>query len=498
MRSSPPFGGLGGPPAERGTVHIVGGGPGEPGYLTLRAATLLASCDVVAYDHLSPPEALDLVPDHADRILVGRRSGSPGYEREELDALLLARAAAGDAVVRLKGGDPFVFGRGGEEAAACVEAGQPFEVVPGVSSAVAVPGAAGIPVTHRLVARGFAVVTGHEAAGESRAGNDPAALAAFPGTLVLLMGLARLRDLAESLIANGRSPQTPAAVVSAGTRPHQRSVRATLATIADAAEAGDVPTPAVIVVGEVVALAETLTQREQRPLHGLRVLLPRLSGGPSSLAVHLRHAGADVIQFELAEERPPDPATISRLAVDVREHRVDTLVVLDVRGIERLLQALSSLGGDVRSLARVRLVAVGRTTARHLSEEHGLGPDRSFGDLTELRDSPDALAGRTVVLAPLGDGEGLAEALGARAVASSRLSPLDVAALPGGDVVVVPASRLVARLLALAGSDTLPLVSLGPTASAALREHGRVPDAETEEPTPAALVAALRAFAPDG
>lgn len=496
MRSHPPFGGLGGPPAEPGTVYIVGGGPGDPGHLTLRAATLLASCDVVAHDHLSPPEALELVPDHADRILVGRRSGAPGYEREELDALLLARAAAGDAVVRLKGGDPFVFGRGGEEASACVAAGQPFEVVSGVSSPIAVPGAAGIPVTHRVVSRGFAVVTGHQAAGDDGAGTDAAALAAFPGTLVLLMGHARLRDLAEALIANGRPPQTPAAVVSAGTLPSQLSVRATLATIADEAEAAEAPTPAVIVIGDVVALAEDLSQREQRPLHGLKVLLPRLSRDPSSLAAHLRHAGAAVTQLPLAEERAPDPATFSRLAVDVREGRVGTLVVLDVRGLERLLDALLDLGADTRCLAPVRLVAVGETTAHRLTRDHGLAPDRAFATSADLRDSRDALPEPTVVLAPPGDDHGLAEAIGARAVASARLEPVDVEALPDGDVVILPASRLVSRLLEQPGSDTLPLISLGPSTSAAVRAQGRDVDAEAAEPTADALIAALRPFAP--
>jgi uroporphyrinogen III methyltransferase / synthase len=496
MRSRPPFGGLGGPDAQGGTVYIVGGGPGEPGYLTLRAATLLATCDVVAYDHLSPPEALELVPAYADRILVGRRSGAPGYERDELDELLLARAAAGDAVVRLKGGDPFVFGRGGEEASACVTAGQPFEVVPGVSSPIAVPGAAGIPVTHRVVSRGFAVVTGHQASGDDEGGTDAAALAAFPGTLVLLMGLARLRDLADALVANGRSPATPAAVVSAGTMPSQRSVRATLATIADEAEKAEVPTPAVIVVGEVVALAETLSQREQRPLHGLTVLLPRLSGDPSSLAAHLRHAGAAVTQVPLAEERSPDPATFSRLAVDVLEGRVGTLVVLDARGVDRLVASLLDVGGDVRGLAPVRLVAVGETTADRLARDHGVAPDRTFGTGAELRDAPDALTGNSVVLAPLGDDRGLAEALGARSVASSRLVPVDVAGLPDGDVMILPASRLVASALEQPGSDALPLVALGPATSAEVRAHGRDVDAEAAEPTAAALIAALRSFVP--
>lgn len=484
---------LGGPPARGGVVHIVGGGPGDPGCLSLRGARLLATCDVVAHDHLSPTEALDLVPDGADRILVGRRRGRPGYEREELDDLLLARAAAGDAVVRLKGGDPFVFGRGGEEAQACVDAGLPFEVVPGVTSPVAVPGAAGIPVTHRGVARGVAVITGHEplATDDEAAG----AVAAFPGTLVVLMGLAGLRTLAERLIAHGRSPDTPAAVVASGTLPAQRSVRATLATLADAAEEQELTTPAVVVVGEVVGLLPTLPGREQRELHGRRVLLPRSSRGPSRLAAALRHAGAEVLTLPVAREVEGDPAAVARVAADVVAGRVGRLVVGDARGLERVADALLELGADLRSLARVEVWAVGERVASRLSARLGLRPDRVLDDAAPW--PPHDREGTTVALVadhgePGGSTAPADGARGVRTVVTSRLEPLPAGGAPEADVAVVPASRLVAPLLPwLAGRD-LPLVALGPATGAALARHGRRAAATAAGPTPEALVAAVR------
>lgn len=487
---------LGGPPARGGVVHIVGGGPGDPGCLSLRAARLLATCDVVAHDHLSPAEALDLVPDGADRILVGRRRGAPGYEREELDDLLLARAAAGDAVVRLKGGDPFVLGRGGEEAQACVEAGLPFEVVPGVTSPVAVPGAAGIPVTHRGVARGVAVVTGHEALpadDEAAAG----AVAAFPGTLVVLMGLARLRTLADRLIAHGRSPDTPAAVVASGTLPAQRSVRATLATLADAAHEQGLSTPAVVVVGEVVGLRPTLPGREQRELHGRRVLLPRSSRGPSRLAGALRHAGAEVLALPVAREVEGDPAAVARLAADVAAGRVGRLVVGDARGLERVRDGLLELGADLRSLAAVEVWAVGERVAARLARRLGLRPDRVLDD-GEPWAPPQDREGATVALVADHDESGgpAADAPGVRTVVTSRLEPLPSGQAPEADVAVVPASRLVGPLLPWLEGREVPLVALGPATAAALARHGRPAAATAAAPTPEALVAAVGGLRP--
>ncbi|MEX1176885.1 MAG: uroporphyrinogen-III C-methyltransferase [Nitriliruptor sp.] len=485
-----PFGGLGGPPARGGVIHIVGGGPGDPGYLTLRAATLLSTCDVVAYDHLSPAEALSLVPAHADRILVGRRAGAPSYSREEVDELLLARAAAGQAVVRLKGGDPFVFGRGGEEGSSCADAGVAFEVIPGVTSPVAVPGAAGIPVTHRTVSPGFMVVTGHEVSDDEPL-VDHVGLARFPGTVVLLMGRSRLRTLADALIAHGRDPETPAAVISSGTLPAQRSVEGTLATIADAADAAELEPPAVIVVGDVVAMREQLGWRERRVLQGVRVLLPRSSQRPSRVAVELRHAGAAVFEVPVAREVEGDSAALARLAVEIRDGLVGTLIATDVRGIRRLLDALSQVGADVRSLAGTQLWSVGSRTGARLRSELGLRPDADLASATELLAAATPPEHPVVVLGAQDEARAVAAPLGGRAVVSSRTVPSPGVAVPEVDVVVLPASGLVEPTVEALDDRDDPIVAMGPATAAAVRAQGRSVAAEASEPTGGAVVEAV-------
>ncbi len=249
---------FGGPPALPGTVHLVGAGPGDPGLLTLRGARLLQTCTLVASDRLVASELLDLVPPAARRFEVGKRCGNEMWSQERINRLLVDAARDGHAVVRLKGGDPFVLGRGGEEAAACVAAGLPFEVVPGVTSAVAAPAAAGIPVTHRGLASGVAVITGHEDPSKPHSQVDWGAVAAFPGTLVVLMGLGRLTTIAELLIAHGRDANTPAAAVRWGTTMRQEVVEATLGELAEAVARSGLQPPVTIVVGEVVAMRAVL------------------------------------------------------------------------------------------------------------------------------------------------------------------------------------------------------------------------------------------------
>lgn len=240
--------------AEPGRVYLLGAGPGDPGLLTLRAATLLSTCDLVAYDRLAPQEVLDLVPADAERICVGKTADVKGWPQDDIGALLVNEARSGKAVVRLKGGDPFVFGRGGEEALACREAGVPVEVVSGVSSAVAAPAAAGIPVTHRGIATGVAFVTGHEDPTKPDSQVDWDALARFHGTLVFLMGVRTLDRIADQLLAHGRRPDTPVALVRWGTTERQEVLTSDLVSVAtDAATAG-IAAPATIVVGDVVAL----------------------------------------------------------------------------------------------------------------------------------------------------------------------------------------------------------------------------------------------------
>jgi len=244
--------------ARPGHVHLVGGGPGDPGLLTLRAAALLSTCDLVAYDRLSPAEVLDLVPAHAERICVGKTIDQPGWRQEDTNDLLVAEARAGKAVVRLKGGDPFVFGRGGEEAIACALAGVPCEVVSGVSSAIAAPAAAGIPVTHRGAATGVAFITGHEDPTKPDTQIDWDALARFHGTLVFLMGVGNAARIAAELQRHGRPASTPAAAVRWGTTDRQEVLASSLGDLADDLERAGIRSPATIVVGDVVAVRDLL------------------------------------------------------------------------------------------------------------------------------------------------------------------------------------------------------------------------------------------------
>jgi uroporphyrin-III C-methyltransferase len=240
-----------------GSVAIVGAGPGDPKLITVRGLELLRGADVVVHDRLVSPKLLDEAPPDARRVFVGKACGAHAMPQAEINALLIAEAWRGHRVVRLKGGDPFVFGRGGEEALALAEAGVPFEVVPGVTSAVAVPAAAGIPLTHRGVASSFAVVTGHRQAGADD-GIEWARLARDVDTLVILMGLANLPTITRELIAHGRGPDTPAALIEQGTTEAQRTVTATLRTLADAAIAARLEAPVITVIGEVVSLRTRL------------------------------------------------------------------------------------------------------------------------------------------------------------------------------------------------------------------------------------------------
>jgi uroporphyrin-III C-methyltransferase len=246
-------------PARRGVVHLVGAGPGDPGLLTLRAATLLATADLVAHDRLVPGAILDLLPPSVDRVAVGKPApGTCGWRQDAISDLLVAEARAGRAVVRLKGGDPFVFGRGGEEAIRCHQAGIEVEVVPGVTSAVAAPAAAGIPVTHRGLASAVAFVTGHEDPDKPASQLDWSGLAAFPGTLVFLMGVHHAPRIADQLVLHGRDATTPAAVVRWGTTDRQQELITTLGDLAVDVRRSGIASPATIVIGDVVRVRDAI------------------------------------------------------------------------------------------------------------------------------------------------------------------------------------------------------------------------------------------------
>ncbi|HSA58507.1 MAG TPA: uroporphyrinogen-III C-methyltransferase, partial [bacterium] len=287
-----------------GIVYLVGAGPGDPGLITVKAVACLQKADVVVYDYLANPKFLDLAPPKARRVYVGKKGSSHSKKQDEINALLVAEARRGRTVVRLKGGDPFVFGRGGEEAEALAGAGIPFEVVPGVTSAIAVPAYAGIPVTHRNFGSAVAIVSGHEQDDEGPSAPDWRALAGIP-SLVFLMGWANLPKIAQHLIEGGKSPSTPAAIVEWGTLPRQKKATGTLSTIVEAAKAKGIKPPTVIVVGGIVSLSGRLGWFENKPLMGRRIVVTRSRNQASELSRLLDEQGAEVLEMPTIEIRPP-------------------------------------------------------------------------------------------------------------------------------------------------------------------------------------------------
>ena len=337
-----------------GKVFLVGAGPGDPGLLTLRGAELLREADVVVCDALVNGAILRHAP---STVEIHRRGAGNALEPADIIALLIARARQGKRVVRLKGGDPYVFGRGGEEAEALHAAGIPFEVVPGVTSAVAVPSAAGIPVTHRGIASSFTVITGHEDPAKAAASVDLDRLAGASGTLVLLMGCARLRQVTARLIQAGLDPATPAAMIRQGTLPVQSTVVGAAGNIAERAEAAGITAPAVTVIGGVVRLRDKLRWFEQRPLFGRRVVVTRARQQAGTLISALEARGAEVlslptIRFGLPEEARPLLEAIAGL------HGYDWLVFTSVNGVETFFGAFFKAFADMRDIGGVRIAAV--------------------------------------------------------------------------------------------------------------------------------------------
>ena len=321
----------------RMTVYLVGAGPGDPGLLTARALELIAGADVIVYDRLIPAAALEGARADARLLYAGKEGGGPSVSQEEIDALLVEHGRAGKSVVRLKGGDPFVFGRGGEEAEALRAAGIPFEVVPGVTAGVAAPAYAGIPVTHRDAASAVAFVTGHEDPAKPESALDWRALAAFPGTLVVYMGVRRLAAIAEQLIAGGRDAEQPAAVIERGTFPGQRVVTATLGSIASSAEEQRIRAPAIAVFGEVAALRERLRWFEDRPLSGVSVAVTRARAQASGLASRLRALGAEVVEAPAIRISPLEGSL-----PDLRGY--DLVCLTSPNGVRLLLERMASAG----------------------------------------------------------------------------------------------------------------------------------------------------------
>ncbi|HET6368622.1 MAG TPA: uroporphyrinogen-III C-methyltransferase, partial [Pseudomonadales bacterium] len=338
-----------------GRVALVGAGPGDPGLMTVRGLALLQAAEAVVYDRLVAPALLHEAPPAAERVYVGKRPGAHEVSQPEINAILVALARRGLRVVRLKGGDPFVFGRGGEEGEALAAAGIAFEVVPGITSAIAAPAYAGIPVTHRGLSTSVTIVTGHEDPTKGSTDTDWDALARAGGTLVVLMGAGRVTEIAKALIAGGRDAATPVAAIRWGTRPEQRTLRATLETI----DQLGVEPPSAIVVGAVAGL--DLGWFEQRPLFGRRVVVTRAREQASELRARLEHLGAEVIELPAIAL---EPIAFSLPALDPYAW----LVFTSANGVNAFFdQGLAGAGLDARAMAPARIAAIGPGTADALA-----------------------------------------------------------------------------------------------------------------------------------
>lgn len=356
----------------KGKVYLVGAGPGDPGLFTLRGRELLERAEVVIYDYLANEELLKLARPDAERIYVGKKGGDHTVPQKGINEILVEKGR-NHMVVRLKGGDPFVFGRGGEEAQELVAEGIPFEVVPGVTAAVAVPAYAGIPLSHRDFTASMAFVTGHERGDRDDSKIDWDKLSTAVGTLVFFMGVKNLPEICRNLTSHGRSPQTPVAVIRWGTTPEQQTIVGTLEDIAERVQAAQLKPPAITVVGEVVQLRSELNWFEVRPLFGRRIVITRAREQASDFKALLAELGAECIEFPTIEIAPPpswEPldSAIGRLA------SYDWVIFTSVNGVRCFMERLWVAGRDVRWLNGVKLAAIGPKTAEAL-EKHGLRPD---------------------------------------------------------------------------------------------------------------------------
>ncbi len=500
-----------------GKVYLVGAGPGAPGLITVKGLNCLKQADVIVYDRLIDGSILDAARDDAERIYVGKGRGYHAKEQEDVNRLLVTKAREGKRVVRLKGGDPFVLGRGGEEAEALAANHIPFEIVPGVSSALAVPAYAGIPVTHRRLASSFTVITGHEAPGKIKSSIAWDKISVGSDTLVFLMGMANLAYIVDQLIQNGRPSSTPVAVISQGTSSRHRTVVSTLEEIVSRTEEESLQSPAVIVVGEVVRLREQLQWFDNRPLFGKRVLVTRAERQASELSRLLLEYGAVPVEMPVIEISPPSTwEELDQAILNLKSYH--WIVFTSVNAVDVFCKRLNALGLDMRQLAGIRIGAIGPATARAL-EERGIRPDY----IPEVYTSQGFLAGFSSqdivecrVLLPRADiadselADGIA-GLGAevhRVTAYKTSATTRAKAISQGkrmlskgevDVITFTSASTVNNLLAILGQEwevvnRARMACIGPTTAAALAVKGLKADIVASEHTIPGLVEAMEQY----
>lgn len=500
---------------KQGKVYLIGAGPGDPGLLGLKAKECLETADAVVYDRLADPRILAFARKDTEMVYVGKASANHTMRQPDINKLLVKLAQEGKTVARLKGGDPFVFGRGGEEAIELLEAGQPFEFVPGVTSAIAVAEYAGIPVTHRHVATSFAVITGHEDPTKGASTINWQGLATAVDTLVFLMGVENIEKISKQLIANGRSADCPAAVIRWGTHPEQRTLVTTLGSAAADVKANNLKPPAIFIVGEVVKLRQQLQWFDNKPLFGKTVIVTRARAQASELTKKLEAQGAKVIEVPAIKIVPAaDYAPLDKAISEL--HAYKWLVFTSANGVDYFFQRLLQAGKDARALASVKLAAIGSATAQALADR-GL-----TADLVPSAYKAEELAEALARQIAKGDKILIARAKVAREVLPESLrkigAQVDVvtayetaadcenrdellAALREGNasVVTFTSSSTVTNLLKVLGEDKellqkAALAAIGPVTAGTLRQHGLTPAIEAEKYTIDGLMQAIEKF----
>ncbi len=477
------------PNATFGRVYLVGAGPGDPGLITLRGVECLRRADVVLYDYLVNPRILDHAAPAAVCICLGRHGRDRIWSQHEINDRMVAEARAGHTVVRLKGGDPAVFGRLADETDVLTAAGVPFEIVPGITAALAVGSHAGIPLTHRGLSSAVALVTGHEQDEKAHTALDFAGLAAFPGTLVLYMGVTSAADWTSTLIAAGKPADTPTAIVRRCSWPDQRTVHCTLGTVVATLVEQKVRPPVIFVVGQVASLDTTIDWFTARPLHGQRVLVTRPRGQIDTLARRLEELGAGVLTQPAIEIVPPHDWSPVDTAIE-RLSQYDWIVFSSSNGVQAFLNRLTTVGRDLRSLARAKLAAIGPATAEALAACHltvDAQPREYRAEALAETLAPEARGKRFLLIRASRGREVLAERLreaGAtvdqvvvyRSLDVEQPDPDVAAVLKAGrvDWITVTSSAIARSLVRLFGDDlrAAKLVCISPLTSETLVDAG--------------------------
>jgi uroporphyrinogen III methyltransferase/synthase len=492
-----------------GKVYLIGAGPGDPKLITIRGVEALARADVVVYDRLVHPAILKHARADAEMIYVGKASSQHTMKQEDINRLLVEKAKEGKTVARLKGGDPYVFGRGGEEAEELVVEGIEFEEVPGITSAIAVPAYAGIPVTHRKMCSALGIITGHEDPAKTESSIKWDKIATGIDTLVFLMGVENLENIVRGLVENGRPADTPVALIRWGTRAEQETLVGTLGDIVEKVRESGFKSPAVTIVGEVVSLREQLRWFDNRPLFGKKVIVTRSREQASALSEKLEGLGADVIEFPVIKIIPVADTglRVSDLAKDV----YDWIIFTSANGVECFIKGLAKIGLDVRAIGTAKLAAIGPATAAAL-ENYGLKVDyvpSEFVAEAVIRDFPEDVAGKSILIARAKEArevlpEKLKE-LGANVQisvvyetivedtdAESVKSMLESGSV---DIITFTSSSTVKNFMSLIGDtkvpDSVSIACIGPVTAETAYEVGLEADVVAEEYTIEGLVSAI-------